>query len=63
VARTWLGVISALFFFADFGPKIRFFIWDPDFFQRGVRSPRRWFRFGTFGSSLRFFVSELRPFS
>ena len=63
VARTWLESESEFFFLADFGPKIRFFIWDPDFFQRGVRSPRRWFRCGTFGSSLRFFVSELRPFS
>ena len=34
----------------DFGPKIIFFIWDPVFCQMGVRNPRRWFRFGTFGS-------------
>ena len=47
----------------DFGPKIRFFVWDPVFWQRGARNPRRWFRFGTFGSIVRFFVSELRPFS
>ena len=47
----------------DFGPKIRFFVWDPVFWQSGARNPRRWFRFGTFGSSVRLFVSELRPFS
>ena len=35
----------------------------PFFCQRGARNPRRWLRFGTFGSILRFFVSELRPFS
>ena len=46
-----------------FGPKISFFVWDPVFWQRGARNPRRWFRFGTFGSIVRFFVSELRPFS
>ena len=49
--------------YPDFGPKIRFFVWDPVFWQRGARNPRRWFRFGTFGSIVRFFVSELRPFS
>ena len=47
----------------DFGPKIRFFVWDRVFWQSGARNPRRWFRFGTFGSIVRFFVSELRPFS
>ena len=47
----------------DFGPKIRFFVWDPVFCQRGVRNPRRWLRFGTNVSSLRLFVPELRPFS
>ena len=47
----------------DFGPKIRFFVWDPVFWQSGARNPRRWLRFGTFGSSVRLFVSELRPFS
>ena len=47
----------------DFGPKLIFFVWDPVFWQRGARNPRRWFRFGTFGSIVRFFVSELRPFS
>ena len=56
-----------LFFFGPknphFGPKIRFFVWDPVFWQSGARNPRRWFRFGTFGSSVRLFVSELRPFS
>ena len=54
-----------VFFFGpknpDFGPKIRFFVWDPVFCQRGVCNPRRWLRFGTFGSSLRLFVPELRP--
>ena len=67
VARTWLGLKSVCFFFGpknpDFGPKIRFFVWDPVFCQRGVRNPRRWLRFGTNVSSLRLFVPELRPFS
>ena len=60
VARTWLEYKSVCFFLAR---KIRFFVWDPVFCQRGVRNPRRWLRFGTFGSSLRLFVPELRPFS
>jgi hypothetical protein len=54
------------FFFGKkriFGPKLIFFVWDPVFWQSGARNPRRWFRFGTFGSIVRFFVSELRPFS
>ena len=58
---------KCMFFFGpknpDFGPKIRFFVWDPVFCQRGVRNPRRWLRFGTNVSSLRLFVPELRPFS
>ena len=32
-----------------FGPKIRFLIWDRDFRQWTVCSPRRWGRFGAFG--------------
>ena len=56
-----------MFFFGPknpvFGPKLIFFVWDRVFWQSGARNPRRWFRFGTFGSILRFFVSELRPFS
>ena len=56
-----------LFFFGPknpvFGPKLIFFVWDRVFWQSGARNPRRWLRFGTFGSILRFFVSELRPFS
>ena len=69
-ARSWLEHgcdLKVGFFFGpknpDFGPKIRFFVWDPVFWQSGARNPRRWFRFGTFGSSVRLFVSELRPFS
>ena len=62
-----VGTKKWLFFFGPknphFGPKIRFFVWDPVFWQSGARNPRRWFRFGTFGSSVRLFVSELRPFS
>ena len=66
MARTWLESKSEFFLGPknpDFGPKIRFFVWDPVFWQSGARNPRRWFRFGTFGSIVRFFVSELRPFS
>merc|ERR1712055_815135 len=66
VARTWLELKSVFFFGpknSGFGPKIRFFVWDPVFCQRGVRNPRRWLRFGTNVSSLRLFVPELRPFS
>ena len=66
--RGWnmVGTKKWLFFFGpknpDFGPKSIFFVWDAVFFQRGARNPRRWFRFGTFGSIVRLFVSELRPF-
>ena len=56
-----------MFFFGPknpvFGPKLIFFVWDRVFWQSGARNPRRWLRFGTFGSSVRLFVSELRPFS
>ena len=45
-----------------FGPKIRFLIWDRDFRQWTVCSPRRCGRFGAFGSIFRFFVPELWPF-
>ena len=47
----------------DFGPKIRFLIWDPDFCQRGVCSPRRWLRLGVGPVQIARFVAELRPFS
>ena len=61
VARTWLGPKSELFFLAR---KIRISarksVWDPVFCQRDVRSPRRWLRFGTFGSSLRLVPSYAR---
>ena len=46
-----------------FGPKIRFLIWDRDFRQWTVCSPRRCGRFGAFGSIFRLFVPELWPFS
>ena len=45
-----------------FGPKIRFLIWDRDFRQWTVCSPRRCGHFGTFGNIFRHFVSELWPF-
>merc|ERR1712212_1116306 len=48
---------------SDFGPKIRFLIWDPDFCQRGVCSPRRWLRLGVGPVQIARFVAELRPFS
>ena len=48
--------VSVPFFFgpknSDFGRKSVFFIWDRVFCQRGVRNPRHWLRFGTFGSRL-----------
>ena len=34
----------------DFGPKIRFLLWDPGFRQWPVCNPRRYLRFGTFRS-------------
>merc|ERR1712130_713709 len=34
----------------DFGPKIRFLLQDPGFCQWPICSPRRYLRFGTFGS-------------
>ena len=42
-----LQVTPSHFFISilDFGPKILFFIWDPVFWYRGVRNPRRWLRF------------------
>ena len=49
--------------FSVFGPKIRFLIWDRDFRQWTVCSPRRSGRFGAFGSIFRLFVPELWPFS
>ena len=49
--------------FSVFGPKIRFLIWDRDFRQWTVCSPRRCGRFGAFGSIFRLFVPELWPFS
>ena len=65
--RNMVRVKKCYFFFwpenPDFGPKIRFLIWDPDFCQESVCSPWRWLRLGTFGSIVRLFVSELRPFS
>ena len=65
MARTWLETKSVFFLpqKSGFRPKINFFVWDPVFWQSGARNPRRWFRFGTFGSSVRLFVFELRPFS
>ena len=46
-----------------FGPKIRFLIWDRDFRQWTVCSPRLCGRFGAFGNIFRLFVPELWPFS
>ena len=63
VARTWLRLKSDFFLGPknpDFDLKIHFF---SVFCQRGVRNPWHWFCFETFGSIVRLFVSEFRPFS
>ena len=60
VAGSWSEARSVCFFF---GPKIRFLIWDRNFRQWTDFSPRRFGRFGTFGSIFRFSVPELWPFS
>ena len=63
VARTWLRLKSDFFF----GPQKSGFRPENPFFsvfcQRGVRNPWHWFCFETFGSIVRLFVSEFRPFS
>ena len=50
-----------------FGPQKSGFRPENPFFsvfcQRGVRNPWHWFCFETFGSIVRLFVSEFRPFS
>ena len=48
---------------AEKRPKIRFLIWDRDFRQWTICSPRRSGRFGAFRSIFRLFVPELWPFS
>ena len=49
---------------SGFLPENPFFSYGIVFFwHRGVRTPRRGARFDTFGSIVRLFVSELRPFS
>ena len=64
--RNMVRIKKWVFFFGPkfsvFGPKIRFLIWDRDFCQWTVCSPRRPGRFGAFGSIFRLFVTELWPF-
>ena len=64
MANQNMVAIKKWFFFgpqkSGFRPENPFF---SVFCQRGVRNPWHWFCFETFGSIVRLFVSEFRPFS